>query len=564
MDSGGVSMPHYDNFISYRRAGASEQAKMIFDALREQGLTAFYDRDSLRSGVFDERLIEAIDGATNVILLLGPGALDRCSNPEDWLRREIVEALDRHKNIVPVFINGFVFPDELPSGLEGLSRINGIEFDLEYFDSFIQKLTTRFLNAGDVAEMVSDAPEDFMVEGGTLIRFLGRGRKVVIPAGVRTIGEQAFKDATRVEEVVLPDGLESMEDGAFERCNNLTRIVIPDSVTRIGRRAFSRCYELAYVDMGLGLRYVLDEAFSFCTRLTQLEVGPAVEYFVSSAVNGCSKLARIEVNPANTHFVSTDGVLYTAGFETLVRCPEATKLGEIVVDARTRELAAWSFSACNNVTQVSLPVGLRRICAHAFEDCQRLARVTIPDATVEVELDAFLGWSSGQEIVWGAGFEPPNDWHVGRAAGHEPLDDSQAPTSEFMLVKTVFEAYEEAESMARMLLDAHLIVSGQIGHIQSLYIWEREFCSEAEIELTCFTTRRNYPAVEAFIKSRHSYEVAEIIGVPILGTTDEFGAWIRDYVTPGAETSDATTSAAETSTADHLAPETSVTEEEKS
>ena len=84
--------------------------------------------------------------------------------------------------------------------------------------------------------------------------------------------------------------------------------------------------------------------------------------------------------------------------------------------------------------------------------------------------------------------------------------------------------------MARMLLDKHLIVSGQISRLHSIYIWDEQINSEDEVELSCITTSRLYSEVEDFIKSNHSYEVCEILCVPIIKTTPEFADWILGYV----------------------------------
>lgn len=102
--------------------------------------------------------------------------------------------------------------------------------------------------------------------------------------------------------------------------------------------------------------------------------------------------------------------------------------------------------------------------------------------------------------------------------------------NQFVLVKTTFESKKEAEDMARMLLDRHLIVSGQISKLHSIYMWNDEINSEDEVELSCITTSTNYAEIEEFIKRNHSYELCEIITIPIVKTTPEFGDWIVDYV----------------------------------
>ena len=100
---------------------------------------------------------------------------------------------------------------------------------------------------------------------------------------------------------------------------------------------------------------------------------------------------------------------------------------------------------------------------------------------------------------------------------------------QFCLIKTAFESEEEAIKMAKMLLDNRLIVSGQIRKMRSLYMWEDELCNEGEIELTCFTESGLYTEVEKFINEHHSYELCELICLPIINISDGFGKWISEY-----------------------------------
>ena len=57
-------------FISYRREGGDVTAKLICEALKLKGYTVFYDFDSLHGGHFDERILDAIEGCDDFILVL--------------------------------------------------------------------------------------------------------------------------------------------------------------------------------------------------------------------------------------------------------------------------------------------------------------------------------------------------------------------------------------------------------------------------------------------------------------------------------------------------------------
>lgn len=53
--------------------------------------------------------------------------------------------------------------------------------------------------------------------------------------------------------------------------------------------------------------------------------------------------------------------------------------------------------------------------------------------------------------------------------------------------------------------------------------------ADKEVELTCFTESRLYTEVEKFINSHNSYELCQLICVPIINISKEFGNWIYSY-----------------------------------
>lgn len=131
----------YDIFISYRRDGGDTLAQLIYDRLTDKGYKVFLDIESLRSGKFNEKLLDVMDECKDVVLILPPNALERCKNPNDWLYLEASHAIKNKKNIIPLMMRGFTWPEELPSGLEELSNFNGIQDSKDYFDAVIDKLT---------------------------------------------------------------------------------------------------------------------------------------------------------------------------------------------------------------------------------------------------------------------------------------------------------------------------------------------------------------------------------------------------------------------------------------
>lgn len=133
-------MDKYDIFISYRREGGADTARILCERLTEMGYKVFFDVEELRSGDFNLSLYEVIENCDDFLLVLSKDALDRCDQENDWLRNEVSFALQQNKNIIPVFLRGFSFASELPTDMEALRYKNGMEASIEFFDAFIAKL----------------------------------------------------------------------------------------------------------------------------------------------------------------------------------------------------------------------------------------------------------------------------------------------------------------------------------------------------------------------------------------------------------------------------------------
>ncbi len=106
-------------------------------------------------------------------------------------------------------------------------------------------------------------------------------------------------------------------------------------------------------------------------------------------------------------------------------------------------------------------------------------------------------------------------------------------TSEFLSVSITFDDEAEARKLAVALVEERLAACVQIHPILSVYRWEGAVEQDDELIITAKTTTARFEALRTMIRSRHSYDVPEIIGTPITEIDPDYAAWLRKMTTEG-------------------------------
>lgn len=86
---------------------------------------------------------------------------------------------------------------------------------------------------------------------------------------------------------------------------------------------------------------------------------------------------------------------------------------------------------------------------------------------------------------------------------------------------------EEAETIAKILISERLAACvNRIGPVTSLYEWQGEICEEEEYILKIKTQEARLQALTARVREMHSYDVSEIIAVPVVGGSSDYLNWV--------------------------------------
>ncbi len=112
-----------------------------------------------------------------------------------------------------------------------------------------------------------------------------RVKKVVVTSG-ETIPEMAFSGLKEMTEIILPAGLKVIGDGAFYGCTGLTDVIIPDTVTGIGDGAFYDCTGLTDVIIPDTVMVIGSAAFAGCEGMKALYYKGTAEQWNKITVSG--------------------------------------------------------------------------------------------------------------------------------------------------------------------------------------------------------------------------------------------------------------------------------------
>jgi len=91
---------------------------------------------------------------------------------------------------------------------------------------------------------------------------------------------------------------------------------------------------------------------------------------------------------------------------------------------------------------------------------------------------------------------------------------------------------KEARKIARALVEQGLAACGNVSGapVHSIYRWKGKVESATEFLLVLKTSRGRFGAMEKAIKGLHSYDVPEIVALPIASGSRKYLDWITESI----------------------------------
>ncbi|MCR5042614.1 MAG: leucine-rich repeat domain-containing protein [Bacteroidaceae bacterium] len=236
-------------------------------------------------------------------------------------------------------------------------------------------------------------------------------KNTTIPAGVTSIGKDAFGYCSGLTSIEIPASVTSIDDNAFFGCSGLTSVEIPASVTSIGEYAFDGCSGLATVTVYAPSCTLGDEAFSACSNLKNIYVfsdlvddykaaWSAYEKKITAmtpvASGTCGKDTpedvtwRLEGEAGHYRlFISGTGEMADYGYSSQPWNTNKEYIKTVLIENGVTSIGECAFQNCTNLSSVTIPASVTSIGNGVFIDCEKLTTVSIPASVTTIGESAF-------------------------------------------------------------------------------------------------------------------------------------------------------------------------------
>lgn len=183
------------------------------------------------------------------------------------------------------------------------------------------------------------ADDGFDIQNKVLVKYTGEEKNVVIPDGVKSIGDGAFLANDTIETVVIPDGVKKIGEMAFHDCANLKSVTMTDSVTEIKRHAFSEDPSLTSIRLSESITRLNESMFFNDKSLERIVLPDNITEIDYSCFNSCEKLVFVGM------------------------------------PSKLEKLYPYNFNGCKLLTSISFPKTIQIISNNNFYNCTSLKTV---------------------------------------------------------------------------------------------------------------------------------------------------------------------------------------------
>ena len=209
-----------------------------------------------------------------------------------------------------------------------------------------------------------------------------------MPSRLEEIGRCAFQGVCYLESITIPSRVHTIESDAFQHCF-VPVITLNAELKTIGREAFYNASYVTELNLPEGLENIGDCAFAYCARLTEITIPGSVTTFNYNAFARCPALQAIYVGEGSTILSSRDGVLFDKDGTMLMQYPAGRAAESYTVPSSVTQIRGNAFQKCANLQSATIPGSVSALPANAFLDSAALTEANLLSGVASIGDDAF-------------------------------------------------------------------------------------------------------------------------------------------------------------------------------
>jgi len=243
-------------------------------------------------------------------------------------------------------------------------------------------------------------------------------RRIILPEGVKEIGELAFSYAINLIDINFPSSLRAIKRNSFSDCIslNVNPLIIPEGVEEIGYQAFVHCKSLTgKVVLPTTLKRINGGAF-FSTKITECNFPDGLEE-IGDAAFYATRLKEVILPNSCQTFTGTDHFALNYELEKM-RFPEGLtvipvsfvdnclKMTEFIMPNSIEIIKGRAFWQCGKLQELKLSSNLKSIEVEGLYYCKGLKTISFPSTLETLGAESCLYWKNIESIYCAAKIPP--------------------------------------------------------------------------------------------------------------------------------------------------------------
>lgn len=243
---------------------------------------------------------------------------------------------------------------------------------------------SNFTQLSSFSGLITVTLYDFESIGSRVFRYCNNLHTVNL-YNISTIESEVFKDKTNLTNVSL-NGVTNIDSFAFKNCEGLTSITLPEELEFVGNSAFENCLSLKNIYIQSSIEFS-GSVFKNCYSLENV-------YLVNGGKDLWESLTFNNIYSTPMSYASNlydgSGINLNQGYYYFVRAgayqfynfDNITKFDSH--DSFETTIGKYAFSSCDNLTEIVIGAGYKKIDTFAFSSNPSLKKLLISENVEQI------------------------------------------------------------------------------------------------------------------------------------------------------------------------------------